>query len=79
MAAIVAAGAGAHVVNDTTALSDPEMAEAVRDHDAHVIVAHSLSGPGGPRTPVPNPRYDDVVAEVHGFLVQRLFAITDGT
>ena len=66
--------AGAHVVNDTTGLSDPEMAEAVRERDAHVIVTHSLTGPGGPRTPVPNPRYDDVVAEVHRFLAERIFA-----
>lgn len=64
--------AGAHVVNDTTGLSDPELADAVRDHDAHVIITHSLTGPDGPRTPVPNPRYDDVVAEVREFLARRI-------
>ncbi|WP_396350888.1 dihydropteroate synthase [Kocuria palustris] len=64
--------AGAHVVNDTTGFSDPELADVVREHDAHVIVTHSLVGPGGPRTAVPRPHYEDVVAEVRGFLEHRI-------
>lgn len=64
--------AGAHVVNDTTGFWDPELAEVIRERDAHVIVTHSLTGPGGPRTPVPAPHYDDVVAEVREFLARRV-------
>lgn len=64
--------AGAHAVNDTTGFSDPELAEVIRDHDAHVIVTHSLAGDAGPRTHVARPRYDDVVAQVRDYLRRRI-------
>lgn len=61
--------AGAHVVNDTTGLHDPEMARVVADSDAAIVVAHSAAAP---RTRLLGPRYDDVVAEVSAFLRERV-------
>ncbi|GAA4377994.1 dihydropteroate synthase [Agromyces bauzanensis] len=63
-----ALAAGAHVVNDTTGLHDPAMADVVAGAGATVIVTHSLAAP---RTPYPSPRYDDVVADVVAFLGER--------
>ncbi|WP_136709970.1 dihydropteroate synthase [Agromyces sp. H66] len=64
-----AIAAGAHVVNDTTGLRDPAMADVVAETGVAVIVTHSLAAP---RTPYPSPRYDDVVAEVGAFLRERV-------
>lgn len=61
--------AGAHVVNDTTGLHDPAMADVVAETGATVIVTHSLAAP---RTPYPSPRYADVVDEVVAFLRERV-------
>ncbi|MEV1131588.1 dihydropteroate synthase [Agromyces sp. NPDC049794] len=64
-----AIAAGAHVVNDTSGLRDPAMADVVAATDASLIVTHSLAAP---RTPYPSPRYDDVVSEVVAFLRGRV-------
>ena len=61
--------AGAHVINDTTGVHDPRMAEVVADSDATLVITHSLARP---RTPYPAPQYDDVVAEVAAFLQARV-------
>ncbi|WP_256041398.1 dihydropteroate synthase [Cryobacterium sp. SO1] len=61
--------AGAHVINDTTGVHDPRMAEVVADSDATLVITHSLARP---RTPYPAPQYDDVVREVAGFLRARV-------
>ena len=61
--------AGAHVINDTTGVHDPRMAEVVADSDASLVITHSLARP---RTPHPAPQYDDVVGEVAGFLQARV-------
>lgn len=61
--------AGAHVVNDTTGLSDPELAAAVAGTDASLVLTHSLAAP---RTAHPSPRYDDVVTEVRAYLDDRV-------
>ncbi|WP_022894321.1 dihydropteroate synthase [Agromyces subbeticus] len=61
--------AGAHVVNDTTGLHDPAMADVVAETGATIVVTHSLAKP---RTPYPSPRYGDVVAEVSAFLAERV-------
>ena len=61
--------AGAHVINDTTGIRDPAMAEVVADSDATIVVTHSLAAP---RTPYPQPAYGDVVAEVAAFLAERV-------
>jgi dihydropteroate synthase len=61
--------AGAHVINDTTGVHDPRMAEVVADSDATLVITHSLARP---RTPYPAPYYDDVVGEVAAFLLERV-------
>ncbi|MBM7831543.1 dihydropteroate synthase [Agromyces cerinus] len=64
-----AIAAGAHVVNDTTGIHDPAMADVVAESGATIVVTHSLAKP---RTPYPSPRYGDVVAEVSAFLTERV-------
>lgn len=64
-----AIAAGAHVVNDTTGLHDPAVADVVAATGATVVVTHSLAAP---RTPYPSPRYTDVVDEVVAFLRERV-------
>ena len=68
---------GAELVNDVTALrGDPELAGVVAESGAYVCLMHML---GEPRTMQDDPRYDDVVAEVKGFLEERLaFAVAAG-
>jgi dihydropteroate synthase len=62
--------AGAHVVNDITALGgDPDMATAVREHRAGVILMHMQGTPASMQV---NPTYQDVVREVGEFLEARL-------
>jgi len=61
--------AGAAVVNDTSGLRDPAMADVVRDTDAMLVITHSLAAP---RTPYPSPGYRDVTAEVGDFLRRRV-------
>jgi len=61
--------AGAHVVNDTTGLHDPRLADVVADSEATLVVTHSLAAP---RRPHPRPHYGDVVAEVVEFLARRV-------
>ncbi len=68
--------AGASIVNDTTGLHDPAMADVVAEGGASVVIAHSLAAP---RMPHPNPHYDDVVADVAAFLAERRdLALTRG-
>lgn len=61
--------AGATVVNDTTGLSDPELAGVVADSEATLVITHSLASP---RTQYPRPRYDDVAGEIAAFLQERV-------
>jgi dihydropteroate synthase len=64
--------AGAHVINDITALrGDPELARVVVARGAGVVLMHMQ---GTPRTMQTDPQYDDVTAEVCGFLEERLQA-----
>lgn len=64
-----AVAAGAHVINDTTGIHDPRMAEVVAASEATIVVTHSLAEP---RTAYPAPRYGDVVTEVVDFLRSRV-------
>jgi dihydropteroate synthase len=61
--------AGATVINDTTGLSDPDLAAVVADSEATLVLTHSLAEP---RTVYPRPQYGDVVAEVSAFLLDRV-------
>lgn len=64
-----AIAAGARVVNDTSGLGDPGMADVVAGSDAHLVITHSV---GPPRVEKPPAHYDDVVAEVIAFLQERV-------
>jgi dihydropteroate synthase len=68
---------GAELVNDVTALrGDARMAEVVAESGAYVCLMHMQ---GAPRTMQVDPTYDDVVADVAGFLEERLrFAVEAG-
>lgn len=68
--------AGADVVNDTTGLRNPALADVVAGTAATVVITHSLAAP---RTVYPRPQYGDVVAEVRDFLAERVeFAVSRG-
>jgi len=66
-----ALAAGAHVVNDVSAGADPDTFEAAREAGAGLVLMHMQ---GDPRTMQDDPRYDDVVAEVHEHLRERVEA-----
>lgn len=69
MRAAVAAGAG--FINDVRALRREGALEAAAELGVPVCVMHMQ---GDPRTMQDAPDYDDVVADVHRFLAERLFA-----
>jgi dihydropteroate synthase len=74
MAAAVAAGAC--IVNDVYALRAPGARACAAASEVGVCLMHMQ---GEPRTMQDNPHYDDVVAEVYGFLArQRDACIEDG-
>ncbi len=64
-----ALAAGAAIVNDVTALSDPAMAPLCAERGPGVILMHMR---GTPRTMQDDPVYDDVVTEVREFLAERM-------
>jgi dihydropteroate synthase len=61
--------AGADIVNDVSGLSDPEMRFVVADHDAGLVLMHSISAPVDPDRQV---TYDDVVEDVLDDLTERV-------
>ena len=64
--------AGASIVNDISAgRFDEGMLPLVAKAEAGYVVMHMI---GTPRTMQANPRYDDVVREVHAFLAERVAA-----
>lgn len=63
--------AGADIVNDICALREPGALDIVADSNAGVCLMHMQ---GIPQTMQLNPVYDDVVAEVKQFLVERVDA-----
>jgi dihydropteroate synthase len=69
MRAAVAAGAG--MINDVYALRREGALEAAAALGVPVVLMHML---GEPRSMQEAPRYDDVVADVHRFLAERIFA-----
>ncbi|MGY5765480.1 dihydropteroate synthase [Brachybacterium sp. DNPG3] len=64
-----AIAAGADIINDTTALSDPRLASTAARTGAALVLTHSLAEP---RREYPSPQYDDVVAEVRQVLEDRV-------
>jgi len=67
-----AVAAGAVLVNDVNAFQAPGALEAVAATQAAVCVMHMQGSPG---TMQQDPRYADVVAEVRGFLADRVEAL----
>ena len=59
--------AGADLVNDISALADPDMAGLIAGRGAAVVLMHMR---GTPRTMQSDTRYDDVVAEIAAFLAE---------
>jgi dihydropteroate synthase len=69
--AAAALAAGASIVNDVAAGSDPEMFATVATSHAGMVLMHMK---GEPRTMQDDPTYEDVIAEVHEFLRERVEA-----
>jgi dihydropteroate synthase len=61
--------AGASMINDIEALEAPGALDAVADTDCAVCLMHKK---GDPASMQRDPRYDDVVLEVKGFLQERI-------
>ncbi|WP_417475098.1 dihydropteroate synthase [Luteimonas mephitis] len=69
MRAAVAAGAG--MINDVYALRREGALDAAAELGVPVVLMHML---GEPRSMQDAPHYDDVVADVHRFLAERIFS-----
>ena len=68
--------AGADIINDVSALTDPAMAAVVAETGAGLVLMHMR---GTPQTMQANPDYADAVSEVRAFLEERLaFAVGRG-
>jgi dihydropteroate synthase len=67
----MAIGEGAALINDIAALRTPGALDAVAGSEVGICLMHMQ---GEPRTMQANPRYEDVVEEVHAFLTARLIA-----
>jgi len=69
--------AGADMVNDISGLThDDAMAGVIAEYDAHAVIMHIR---GTPRNMQENPRYDDVIGEIRGFLHERVeYAVRSG-
>ena len=61
--------AGAHIVNDITALGDADMAHVVGTMDAGLVLMHMK---GNPRTMQRSVAYQDLILEILTFLQQRI-------
>jgi dihydropteroate synthase len=66
---LAAAEAGAGLLNDVRAFSEPHALEAAAATQCALCVMHMQ---GDPRTMQLDPHYDDVVSEVRAFLLQRV-------
>lgn len=64
-----AVAAGASIINDVRALTEPDALDAAASTPAAVCLMHMQ---GQPRTMQASPHYDDVVVEVHEYLKQRI-------
>jgi dihydropteroate synthase len=66
--------AGAVVINDTTGLHDPELADVVSAQGATLVITHSLALPHQHHR---RSQYGDVVSEVKSFLAERIELAVD--
>ena len=67
--ALAAIRAGASVINDTTGIHDPRLADVVADSDATLVITHSLAAP---RQAYPRPHFEDIANEIADFLSERI-------
>ena len=73
--AAAALAAGAAIVNDVSALRDPELADVCAAARAGLIITHTRAAP---KTKLLDPALDGrIVADVHEFLAQRMALATD--
>ncbi len=71
-----AVAAGADIINDVSALADPDMASVVAETGAGLVLMHMQGTPG---TMQNRPVYADAVSEVRNFLEERMaFAVSKG-
>lgn len=71
-----AVAAGADIINDISALTDPEMVKVAAETGAGLVLMHMQ---GTPETMQKAPRYSDVVSNVWNFLEERMaFAVDRG-
>ena len=68
--AAAAVAAGAAIVNDVSGLRDPAMASVCAESGAALVITHTRVAPKG--TLLDPDHYDDVVADVTGFLRERM-------
>jgi dihydropteroate synthase len=66
--------AGAVVINDTSGLHDPELADLVAARDATLVITHSLALPHQHHH---QPQYRDVVTEIKTLLAERVQLAVD--
>ncbi len=64
-----ALAAGVSIINDIRGLDDPHLADLVAGAEAGVVLMHMQ---GTPATMQDDPRYDDVVREIHDDLARRI-------
>ena len=68
--------AGADIINDVSAMADPEMVTVAVETGAGLVLMHMR---GNPETMQNDPRYTDVVSRVRNFLEERrTFAVENG-
>ncbi len=71
-----AVAVGADIINDVSALADPDMVHVAAETGAGLVLMHMQ---GSPETMQDNPDYADAVAEVRNFLEDRMaFAVSKG-
>ncbi|MEN8136690.1 MAG: dihydropteroate synthase [Thermodesulfobacteriota bacterium] len=62
--------AGANIVNDISALrADPKMGDLILESDSPVVLMHMQGTPGNMQK---DPKYADVIGEIHDFLQERI-------
>jgi dihydropteroate synthase len=66
--------AGAAVINDTSGLHDPELADVVSASGATLVITHSVAAPHQHHH---RPQYSDVVTEIKTFLAERIQRAVD--
>jgi dihydropteroate synthase len=64
--------AGAHIVNDVSALRDPEMVRVCAKTDVGIVLMHMQ---GTPQTMQANPSYTNVVSDTVEYLKERIAAL----